>query len=331
VSHTIYARNVNEGYVAGRHLLKQWGLLRGSRAGPVIEVPWPVLTVYTDPCERVLFDAERDANPFFHLFEAIWMMAGRDDLAWLVQFNGRMREFSDNDYTLRGAYGARWRRHWPTDMESCNITDQLQVIRAMLKSDLDTRRAVLTMWDPDADLDSTGKDLPCNTHVYFYQRSGYLETTVCNRSNDILWGLYGANAVHMSVLHEWMAAAVGLLPGRLNTLSNSFHAYNEVLSKLGPVPMVVDNRYETTGGVTALPLVANADDWLQEAELFCNEGLRATYREPFFLYTAGPMLRAWKARKTGDLETMNLALAAIAAPDWRTACREWVRRRRPLP
>jgi hypothetical protein len=49
---------------------------QGSRAGDVLVAPHPVMSVTSIPTERVLFDPARDANPFFHLFESLWMLAG---------------------------------------------------------------------------------------------------------------------------------------------------------------------------------------------------------------------------------------------------------------
>ena len=39
--------------------------------------------------------------------------------------------------------------------------------------------------------------------------------TVCNRSNDMLWGAYGANVVHMSMLQEFVALFSKFTDGRL--------------------------------------------------------------------------------------------------------------------
>ena len=49
--------------------------------------------------------------------------------------------------------------------------------------------------------------------------------TVSNRSNDIIWGTFGANAVHMSMLHEYVASALMLHVGKYTQISDSFHAY----------------------------------------------------------------------------------------------------------
>ena len=67
-------RNVNHALPLGLTLLYDSGIARKSRAGNVIEYPEPVATVYSRPRDRVLFSYERNANPFFHFMEGLWMV-----------------------------------------------------------------------------------------------------------------------------------------------------------------------------------------------------------------------------------------------------------------
>ncbi|KKK75046.1 hypothetical protein LCGC14_2877660, partial [marine sediment metagenome] len=223
MAYVVQARNVNGAWQRGLELLWLQGVQRKSRAGDVRELPSPTITIYLKPQERVLFDPVRDANPFFHLFEAIWMLAGREDLAPMAAILKRMSDYSDNGQTLQGAYGHRWRRYY--------FIDQVEEVIKLLKKDKQSRRAVIAMWGTGDLANQKSKDLPCNTHLYFKVRDDLLDMTVCNRSNDIIWGLYGANAVHMSVLMEYMAARLDLELGTMTTLSDSFHAYVDVLEK----------------------------------------------------------------------------------------------------
>ena len=153
------------------------------------------------------------------------MLQGRKDLAPLAHFVKSMEDFSDDGETLWGAYGQRWRTYFHKD--------QLDSIIKILKTDPDDRRCVLQMWDANKDLGREGKDLPCNTNIYFKIRDEALQMTVCCRSNDMLWGTYGANAVHMSMLQEYMAEAIGVEIGTYYQISDSFHVYhNEVWERM---------------------------------------------------------------------------------------------------
>ena len=86
-------RNVNDALARGLALVHRDAVLEPSRNGAVLRLPSPVTTVYERPCERVLFDPVRDANPFFHIVEAVWMIAGRDDLKCLTPYVGRMADY----------------------------------------------------------------------------------------------------------------------------------------------------------------------------------------------------------------------------------------------
>src|SRR5690606_9555427 len=110
-----------------------------SRNGPVAQILEPVIVTYTHPRERVLLYTERDCNPFFHLYESLWMLAGRNDVAPLAYYNKRMPEFSDDGKTFHGAYGYRWRTHFGWD--------QLRAIVEELRTNSNSRRVVLQMWD----------------------------------------------------------------------------------------------------------------------------------------------------------------------------------------
>src|SRR5678816_542793 len=137
--HVINANNVNDAYYQGLRLLKD-APIESSRAGEVRVWPCPVTTVYERPTERVLFDPKRDANPFFHLFEALWMLSGRQDATWLDRFvKDFSSRFTEEDGTQHGAYGHRWRNAFGFD--------QLHHVVNTLRSDPTSRQCVIQMWD----------------------------------------------------------------------------------------------------------------------------------------------------------------------------------------
>jgi len=252
--HVIRAANVCGALPLGVDYLLREGAQEASRAGPVLVAPGPVATVYTRPRECVLFNAVRDANPFFSLIEAMWLLAGRDDAKFLDNYiSDFSARFAELDGTLHGSYGHRWRQHfdimrWSGHGVSSRGPDQLAKIIEILGDDPGSRQAVLAMWDPEEDLGAVVKDKPCNTHAYFRIRdvnagvptgeqdvdlSQYvLDMMVCCRSNDIIWGAYSANACHFSILQEYLAAMIGVGVGTYTQLSFNFHAYIFALEEL---------------------------------------------------------------------------------------------------
>lgn len=343
----IEVRNVHVALAQGiAHLLKD-GVPNESRNGAVLVAPTPVCTVYHSPLERVLFGSIRDANPFFHLMEALWMLAGRNDLKFPAMFNKRFKEYSDDGEKVHGAYGHRWRAHFGYD--------QLEVIVRELRSNPASRRCVLQMWDAtpatrkfrDNEMDtygandlnlamSGGKDVPCNTHIYFSIVNGKLDMTVCCRSNDIIWGAYGANVVHMSILMEYMAAAIRVPVGNYYQISNNFHAYTDVydLEKLDKMAdeSIAQNLYiiSDTNPVRPYPLISTPiGKWHNDLADFLDEPLKGhTYGDEFFNMVAQPMYAAWNTRKSKLGNGLN-ELSLMADCDWKAACVQWVLRREP--
>lgn len=213
----IKAKNINEALALGSFLMAQEGILKTSRNGKVLEFPEPVCTLYQQPMERMLINPIRKANPFFHLHEAMWILAGRKDVDYLSYFIPRMAEFSDDGKEFNAPYGYRLRQRYGKDQ----ITEAIKLLR----EHPDTRRAVLQIWSPEDDLNVDSKDLACNTTVYFKINFGMLDMTVCCRSNDMLWGAYGANAVQFSILQEYVASMVGAKVGVYRQISDSLHVY----------------------------------------------------------------------------------------------------------
>lgn len=338
--HVIQVRNVEQALPMGLEWLRVAGIRKDSRNGPVLASPCPVTTVYTHPMERVLRHPLRDANPVFHFMEAMWMLAGRDDVAFPSLYAKQIAEYSDDGSTLWGAYGCRWR---------CWFSyDQLDMIVGELAARPDSRRCVLAMWDGSADLPTAnagGKDVPCNTQAFFSLVDGKLQMTVCNRSNDVVWGAYGANAVHFSILQEYVAAALGVPVGRYYQISNDYHIYitrPDVQRLFGP------------GGDGELgPVLLPDPSWASEAptvvprRLF-NDVERFNFElEQFFMaYDAGglhlvhlhdctePAIRAavlmeaaHSLYRAGDLVRAIDVADMLELPDWRLAVMEWLERR----
>jgi len=247
--------------------------------------------------------------------EAIWMMAGSDQVDWLLQFNSGFGKFAEPDGTVHGAYGYRWRKRW--------TIDQVLWVINILKTDPTSRRAVIAMWDPLFDLGAHKADLPCNTHIYFCIRDEMLDMTVCCRSNDILWGAYGANAVHMSVLQELIAFELGVPVGMYHQMSNNYHAYLDlpiVQSFLDNPPEPVE--YYQQNRVTEVPLLFKEDIrmFIEDCEDMVH-GRKPT-RVDFLRCVAEPMRESYLLRKEGvhmPMEDQSI--------DWFRAYTEWCERR----
>jgi thymidylate synthase len=320
------ARNVEHAFHSGMFLLRDHGHLRPSRNGDVLVMDGPVTTTYHRPRERVLLNAARDANPFFHLMESLWMMAGRNDVAYVARLVPNMASFSDDGRFFNGAYGFRWRAFFGKD--------QLRKIAEALKANPECRRQVLAMWDGHHDFGLASKDLPCNTHAYFsIDLRGRLDMTVCNRSNDIVWGAYGANAVHFSFLQEVMAAWIGVPVGTYYQMSNNYHGYVSTVEKLLDEADTQPDPSYNLGLIEPYPIVnVPISTWLEDLSIFITAKENVVgYRDPFFRRVAVPMSMAYRAFKDNKgAEKYDKPLEILeqcAATDWRKAGQEWINRR----
>lgn len=319
------ARNVNQAFSEIFWRLRTLNLQpEPTRNGPALVHPELVTTVYACPAERVLFHAGRDANPVFHLMESIWMLAGRNDVAFLQQFNQRMGDFSDDGKTFNAAYGHRWRVHFGRD--------QLHEVVKLLRRDPQTRQAVVQIWD-SADLNRKTRDKACNTQVVFDVRQDRLNMTVFNRSNDLWWGAYGANAVHFSVLQELVAAATGHRIGVYRQVSNNLHLYTELYDAakyLQSPPVAEEYDFYSAGTVRPAPLLLNSEYrlFLTECEMFCEDPYneRIRYANPFFEHVARPAALVARTRRSRAGDGRGYA-TKIRAEDWRRGVLDWIDRR----
>ena len=336
----IQGRNVNDVWHDAKQIMKEHGVPRESRNGPVLEVAEPVTSCYFAPQERVLFDPVRDANPFFHIFESLWMLQGRNDAEWICQFLPRFNQYSDDGKTFHGAYGYRWRHHF-------DGRDQLSEVISMLIEDNTNRRAVIGHWDVHTDLwspelikqrGSVPKDLPCNSHIYLKVRDGFLHMTVCNRSNDICLGCYGANVVHMSFLQEYLAGMIGVKVGPYHQVSDSWHAYLSTWEKQH-IPSAFEylhwTKY-TKNGPWPYPFMTHPTHFDTDLATFMYNTEPGTgprldspgYINPFFSEIAFPMYAAYLNWRQKDFKGAYRNLNRMPDNvDWQVAAREWLERR----
>lgn len=325
----IKARNVNDALPEACHKLLLCKDEQDSRNGKVWKFPTPVTTWYTSPHEKVLFDADRDGNPFFHFFECLWMLAGRNDVETIAYFSSNIAQFSDDGETFNGAYGHRWRHHFGYD--------QLALIMQNLKANPDCRRQVLQMYDARHDSLIDSKDKPCNLDVMFEVNNGRLDILVANRSNDTIWGCYGANAVHFAFLQQFVAEYIGVKVGGYWQVSRNLHVYErhfelvEKLARKAPEPSSAYTPFNIYDGLEE-QLPFHAESLWHELDTWMSEGPVLGMENSWLRRVALPLKRAYtlfKEEKAPMKYDRAIAQAnACKAQDWRRACVEWLERRK---
>jgi thymidylate synthase len=325
----IKARNVCQALPQTIGYLFDFGKEENSRAGRVLVSPTPMIIETLQPRERVLFSPLRDANPFFHIAEAIWMLGGKQDAKFLDRFvHDFSSRYAEKDGTLHDAYGYRWRFAFGFDQLK-------EVILKLKKNPLD-RQCVIQMWDSRAtrlnDLKGQWKSRPCNTNIFLRINENKLDLTVCCRSNDMLWGAHGANAVHFSVLQEYLAAALEIEVGTMYQLSNNAHIYLDAVKHMeSKVELLFDDRYKN-GISPPFPIFTEPEFVEEDIESFVdnlesNKLAFNDYANPWFSNTLCRMMIAHSLFKEKKYNEALEASANIKATDWRLACMEWIKRR----
>jgi thymidylate synthase len=190
----------------------------------------PVVFEFLDPKKRVTFLNGRTINPFFQLAESYWILGGRSDVKWLARYNESIAQFSDDGKYFNAPYGERlrfWNKNDASGFIYCPI-DQLRDVYKKIKDDPDTRQAVAAIYNPEFDnFYRKTKDRPCNLMLIFKLREGKLDLTVANRSNDLHWGVFGANLCQFTTIQATIAGWLGVEVGHYFQETDSLHIYTE--------------------------------------------------------------------------------------------------------
>jgi thymidylate synthase len=282
------AGSASELFAQTCHAVLAAGRATAPRGMPTIEVLGASLTL-TDPRRRLVdVPPARVINPAFAVAEAMWILSGSDD-PWIYLYNERLAGYAD-DGRLMGAYGPRLRRWHGT-------TDQLAQVRQALTNDPATRRAVIQLYDPEADTRGH-KDVPCTLGYRFFLRDGLLHMHTTMRSQD-LWLGFCYDIFTATILQEFLAGWLGAGLGSYRLSIDSLHLYahdvprtQQVPPPTGPGPLMtaLATPWETLDDVLASVIAGVPLPGRGLAELAC-------------------VLASYRARKAGDLD----AAAAIAA------------------
>lgn len=210
------------------------------RGKPVLEMR-PACLEFTNPYNRVTFLRGRRVNPFFQVAESLWILSGRADVEWLKTFNANIAQFSDDGKWFNAAYGERMRAWNKNALHSTiiNPIDQLADVYTKIVADPDTRQAVIVLSNPMFDnstytIGERGRDIACNLCITFKVRDNKLHMTVFNRSNDIHWGVFGANLCQFTTIQEvllgWLRKSgnsqlAELEMGTYSQITDSLHVY----------------------------------------------------------------------------------------------------------
>ena len=119
------------------------------------------------------------------IHELLWFLQGDTNIGYLKENGVRIwDEWADENGDLGPVYGQQW-RSW-TAPDGSKI-DQLQQILDQLKTNPDSRRIIVSAWNP-ADLPKMALQ-PCHALFQFYVADGKLSCQLYQRSADVFLGV----------------------------------------------------------------------------------------------------------------------------------------------
>ena len=247
--HAVEFKGINECLVKLSDLLLREGRKRTTHNLKCYELPEPIIIKITEPTCRLVTINDRKWNKYLPYAESLWIAGGFNDLDMITHYLPRMRQFSDDNFSIRGGYGPRI-RHFTNSIEDYYLKypykenpsqisiDQLRFVIECFKRDSNTRQAIISIGDPIKDCFTNGyikqtKDFPCTRSLHFMKNiDGKLDLHVHMRSNDLIWGATGVNIFNFTFMQEYTASILGLEIGSYYHVVNNMHYYDNYHSML---------------------------------------------------------------------------------------------------
>jgi thymidylate synthase len=154
------------------------------------------------------------------IHELLWFLQGSTNVAYL-RANGVTiwDEWADANGELGPVYGAQW-RSWPAP--DGRAIDQLADVMAQIRKNPDSRRLVVSAWNP-ADIPRMAL-APCHALFQFYVADGRLSCQLYQRSADIFLGV-PFNIASYALLTLMVANVANLRPGEFVHTLGDAHLY----------------------------------------------------------------------------------------------------------
>lgn len=154
------------------------------------------------------------------IYELLWFLRGDTNVKYLQEHGVRIwNEWADENGDLGPVYGHQW-RSWP-DYKGGTI-DQIQNVLDLIKHHPDSRRMMVTAWNP-AEVEEMALP-PCHCLFQFYVADGRLSLQLYQRSADTFLGV-PFNIASYALLLQMMAQVTGLQPGEFIHTTGDTHLY----------------------------------------------------------------------------------------------------------
>jgi thymidylate synthase len=162
------------------------------------------------------------------LREVLWYLSGEDHIRNLRQHTKIWDAWADEEGNLDTAYGRYWRRFPSAQINPATgqyevvEVDQIGKVLELLKTDPNSRRMVVTAWEPG---NAFGSKLPpCHYTFAFNVQGKNLNCHLTQRSGDIALGI-PFNLAAYALLTQILAQETGFEPGFFSHTIVDAHIY----------------------------------------------------------------------------------------------------------
>ena len=154
------------------------------------------------------------------IYELLWFLRGDTNVHYLQEHGVRIwNEWADENGELGPVYGHQW-RSWP-DYKGGTI-DQIKNVVDMIKHNPDSRRMLVTAWNP-AEVEDMALP-PCHCLFQFYVADSRLSLQLYQRSADSFLGV-PFNIASYALLLQMIAQVTGLEAGEFIHTTGDTHLY----------------------------------------------------------------------------------------------------------
>ena len=154
------------------------------------------------------------------IYELLWFVSGDTNVRRLQEHNVTIwDEWADENGELGPVYGHQW-RSWPAP--DGRTIDQLSDVVRTIRENPDSRRMIVTAWNP-GEIDRMALP-PCHCLFQFYVAEGKLSCQLYHRSAHTFLGV-PFNIASYALLTMMIAQCCGLVPGEFIHTTGDTHIY----------------------------------------------------------------------------------------------------------
>lgn len=191
--------------------IRTHGEERSPRKNNTYDIGYTVIELVT-PRNALPLGCGRSLNVNIAAAEAAQLIGGFSLPSLLTKASAQFTRYAEQDGNFHGAYGKR-------------IGTQVLRVLEKLRSDPQSRQAVITLWDPWLDNIPDKNDYPCTVMLQFEMYKSRLCMNTVMRSNDVWLGL-PYDMFQFTQLQMSMAYSLGIPPGYYRHTTMSLHLYS---------------------------------------------------------------------------------------------------------